>query len=332
MKCVVCSDAAFIDVRRANSNFCVEHFNAFCHRQVERAINDFAMFTKADRLLVAVSGGKDSLALWDILMQLGYNVEGLYIALGIGEYSKNSEEMTRQFAAKRGFPLHVVDLNETYEYDIPNGSRTARRSPCSACGISKRHVFDRVARDHGFDVLLTGHNLDDEAAVLFGNVLRWNVDYMARQMPVLPPGDGFPKKAKPLVRLAERDTAAYCISNGIDYVVEECPMAGGNRHIGYKEALNEIELASPGSKTAFYFEFLAKAQQLLSDGIQKAAGDSQVLGRCTVCGSPAGSEICAFCRLVDRAGGVPLEEGEVVGLTLRNQRGETLSVSPSADG
>lgn len=332
MKCTVCGDSALVDVRRANANFCHDHFNAFTHRQVERAIKDFAMFTHSDKLLVAVSGGKDSLALWHILDELNYDVTGLYIALGIGDYSTASEEFTRNFAAERDLKLHVVDLQEAYDYDIPTGSRAAKRSPCSACGISKRHVFDRVARDHGFDVLLTGHNLDDEAAVLFGNVLRWNVDYLARQLPVLPAGDGFPKKVKPLVRLAERDTAAYCILNGIDYVVDECPMAGGNRHIGYKESLNEIELASPGSKTAFYFEFLDKAQHLLATGLQGDGDNDNGIGVCTVCGSPAGSEICSFCRLVHRAGGVPVQEAEVVALSLRNQRGETISISPSLDG
>ena len=76
---------------------------------------------------------------------------------------------------------------------------------------------------------------------------------------MLPARDGFPRKVKPLVRLAERETAAYCVLRGIDYLVEECPMAAGNRHLGYKEALNAIEAASPGAKHDFYFGFLDRA-------------------------------------------------------------------------
>ena len=75
---------------------------------------------------------------------------------------------------------------------------------------------------------------------------------------MLPARDGFPRKVKPLVRLAERETAAYCILRGIDYEVEECPMAVGNKHLGYKEALNAIEATSPGSKQQFYFGFLER--------------------------------------------------------------------------
>ena len=59
-------------------------------------------------------------------------------------------------------------------------------APCGACGLSKRHLFNQVALDHGYDVVATGHNLDDEAAVLLGNVLQWEVGYLGRQYPVLP--------------------------------------------------------------------------------------------------------------------------------------------------
>src|SRR4029079_2227398 len=101
--------------------------------------------------------------------------------------------------------------------------------------------------------VVTGHNLDDEAAVLFGNVLHWQTEYLGRQHPVLPAPHGFPRKGKPLVRLGEREMAAYCIVTGIDYIVEECPMAAGNKHLGYKAALNDIEGPSPGSKWTFSF-------------------------------------------------------------------------------
>lgn len=306
MKCRVCRGPAVVDVRRANANFCQEHFSAFCTEQVRRAIAEFDMLEEGDRVLVAVSGGKDSLAVWDLLLRLGYAADGLYIGLGIGDYSDVSGEHARRFADERGLHLVEIDLPAEYGYDIPNGARAARRAPCSACGTSKRHLFDAAALDGGYDVLVTGHNLDDEAAVLFGNTLRWQTEYLARQMPVLPGGNGFPKKVKPLVRLSERDTAAYCILNGIDYLVEECPMSAGNKHLGYKDALNEIEVRSPGTKSDFYFSFLRRAAALFRDA---AAADDELgeLGACTRCGAPSGAEVCAFCRLVEKATAQPVE-------------------------
>ena len=300
MKCTVCREPAVIDLRRHNSNFCADHFTRFCRDQVQKAIDEFGMIERTDRTLVAVSGGKDSLAVWDILLELGYQADGLYIGLGIGDYSDTSKEYARTFAADRGATLVEVDLPDEYGYDIPEGARAARRAPCSACGLTKRHLFDRAALDGGYDVLVTGHNLDDEAAVLFGNVLRWQTEYLGRQHPVLPARDGFPKKVKPLVRLGEREMAAYCIVAGIAYIVDECPMAAGNKHLGYKAALNEIELASPGSKADFYLGFLRNAAERFQG---EAAEQREQLGNCDRCGAPSPSEVCAFCRLVERAGG-----------------------------
>ncbi len=196
MKCRVCKEPAVIDVRRHNANFCVEHFLRLCRDQVTKAIDQFDMLQRGDRVLVAVSGGKDSLALWDLLLDLGYEVDGLYVGLGIGDYSDSSATYARAFAEERDLRLVEVDLRETHGYDIPTGARSARRAPCSVCGISKRHVFDQAALDGGYDALATGHNLDDEAAVLFGNVLRWETEYLARQQPVLPARDGLPPEGE----------------------------------------------------------------------------------------------------------------------------------------
>jgi tRNA-5-methyluridine54 2-sulfurtransferase len=297
VKCRTCRGPAVIDVPRHNANFCAEHFVVHVREQVRRTIDAHRMLSPGDRVLVAVSGGKDSLAAWDVLVDLGYDVDGLYVGLGIGSYSDASGEHARRFADERGLKLVEVDLREEHGFDVPSAAAATRRVPCSACGLSKRHLFDKAAVDGGYDVVATGHNLDDEAAVLFGNVLRWQVEYLGRQQPVLEARGGFPRKVKPLVRLAERETAAYCVLRGIDYQVEECPMAAGNRHLGFKEALNALEARSPGTKAAFYLEFLDKAAHLF-----RSEEDRDALGTCSRCGAPASSDVCAFCRLVDRAG------------------------------
>jgi tRNA-5-methyluridine54 2-sulfurtransferase len=312
-KCRVCREPAIIDLPRHNANFCAEHLLQLCRRQVEKAIADHDMLDRDDRILVAVSGGKDSLAIWDILLELGYRADGLYIGLGIGDYSDESGGYAQRFADERGLTLRTIDLRGEYGYDVPTAAKVTKRVPCSACGMSKRHLFDEAAREGGYDVVVTGHNLDDEAAVLFGNALRWDVEYLARQLPVLPARDGFPKKVKPLVRLTEREMAAWCIVRGIDYQVEECPMAVGNKHLGYKEALNSIERQSPGSKSAFYLNFIERMAPILASHSRAAAGE---LVACSSCGAPTtepdsgDAPVCGFCRLRGRVAGhepVPVE-------------------------
>jgi uncharacterized protein (TIGR00269 family) len=305
----VCRRPAIIDLPRHNANFCADHLLQLCRRQVEKAIADHAMLAPDDRVLVAVSGGKDSLAVWDILTELGYRADGVYLGLGIGDYSGESADYAERYAAGRGLTLRTIDLREDYGYDIPTAAHATRRVPCSACGLSKRHLFDEAARDGGYDVVVTGHNLDDEAAVLFGNTLRWDIEYLSRQLPVLPARDGFPKKVKPLMRLTERETAAWCIVRGIDYQVEECPMAAGNKHLAYKAALNAIERESPGAKAAFYLNFVERMAPLLADASQAAAGG---LRACDRCGAPTTGDVCAFCALRERVAGRPRVGVDVV--------------------
>jgi uncharacterized protein (TIGR00269 family) len=298
VKCRVCRGPAAIEVRRHNAAFCPEHFLHHCREQVRRAIKEHDMLQPGERVLVAVSGGKDSLALWDLLAALGYDADGLYLGLGIGDYSDRSGAAARAYAEYRGRKLHEVDLATDYGYDIPGAAAATHRAPCGACGLSKRHLFNAIAIERGYDVVATGHNLDDEAAVLLGNVMRWEPGYLGRQHPVLPASPGFARKVKPLFRLGEREMAAYCVLEGIDYIVEECPMAEGNRHLGYKEVLTALEERSPGTKAAFLFGFLDRAQPRFADGARE---EREGLQECTVCGSPTTGEICAFCRLRERA-------------------------------
>jgi tRNA-5-methyluridine54 2-sulfurtransferase len=306
-KCRVCRQPAIIDLPRHNANFCAEHFIDMCRRQVIKAIEHHDMLTTHDKVLVAVSGGKDSLAVWDMLIELGYQADGLYVGLGIGDYSDVSGDYARAFANARGLRLIEISLRGEYGYDIPTAAKATRRVPCSACGLSKRHLFDKAAIDGGYTVLVTGHNLDDEAAVLLGNTMRWEIDYLARQLPVLEARDGFPKKVKPLVRLTERETAAWCVVRGIDYLVDECPIAAGNKHLEHKATLNEIEARSPGSKAAFYLNFIERMAPLLADHHRD---DQATLGQCAECGAPTSGDVCAFCRLVTTASAhrpVPVE-------------------------
>lgn len=300
MKCKVCKAPAAIEIRRHHAVFCKEHFFGHIVRQVERTIHDYDMMQPGERLLLGVSGGKDSLALWDILTDLGYDVDGVYIELGIGGeagYSSNSLQLAEQYAKNRDLDLRVVDLAEEYGYTIPEAASETRRVACSVCGLSKRYVLNRAALDGGYDVLVMGHNLDDEAAVLMANTLTWNVEYIGRQRPVLPATrQGLVRKVKPLLRIAERESAAYCVLKAIEYEVDECPMVGGNTGIRIKEWLNVLEAQRPGTKQRFLFGFLDRASEQFATAHQEQVQ----LQECGRCGQPTTGEECAFCRLAER--------------------------------
>ncbi|MBI5197080.1 MAG: adenine nucleotide alpha hydrolase family protein [Nitrospirae bacterium] len=296
MRCKKCQSKAIIKIPRHHAAFCKACFFAYFQNQVERAISEWRMFSQNDKILVAVSGGKDSLALWDVLLDMGYRAEGLYVHLGIGDYSGESRGKAEVFAVKRGVPLRVADLPSDYSGGIPEIAEDSSRSPCSACGTVKRYLFNRIATEAGYDVVATGHNLDDEASRLFGNLLQWQTDYLAQQLPVLPASHPkLTRKVKPLFRLAEREIAAYAFLKGIDYIVEECPMSVGAKQLVYKELLNRLEEESPGSKQTFYWKFLKDGYPVF-----EKAETGVSLRECSSCGQVTTGEVCSFCRLTGK--------------------------------
>ncbi|MGE5620497.1 MAG: TIGR00269 family protein [Sphingomonadaceae bacterium] len=293
MRCTRCGGEAWIELRRHNAAYCDRCFLHAFEEQVGRAIHRERMFAPEDRVLVAVSGGKDSLALWDVLQRLGYRASGLHLDLGIEGYSAVSRRKVEAFASERGLELIVVDYREELGGGVDSLYRKVRRNPCSACGLSKRHFFNRVALERGFDVVATGHNLDDEAASLLGNLLHWRVGYLSRQSPVMESTHPhMVRKVKPLFRLTERETAAYAILRGIDYVVDECPLSEGARSLLYKEILNRLEAESPGAKHSFLFGYLERGRSAFRE-----AGETVHLRECELCGQPTTEPLCAFCRM-----------------------------------
>ena len=302
-KCRICGNKAIIYMPHHRLALCKEHFVEWFERYTERTIKEFKMFTKKDRILVAISGGKDSLSLWHVLRKLGYEADGLYIDLGIGEYSKKSKEKVERFAQRINARVIVVDLKEELA-TIPELKEITSREACSVCGLVKRYNFNKVAKEHGYNVVATGHNLDDEASALFANVLNWNEKYLGRKYPVLEEEEGFVRKVKPFCKFTEKETALYALLNGIDYIEEECPFSEDATFIFYKKILNEIEEKIPGTKLRFYLDYLRKIYPKFRKPEEK-----KELKPCKVCGEPTMGEICPVCRMRERIKEKSLKEG-----------------------
>ncbi len=295
MKCRKCGGTAILELRRHNAAFCAPDYLEFFRNQVREAIRKYRMFERDEPVLVAVSGGKDSLALWDVLIDEGYRTTGLYLDLGIFDYSIESKAKCETFAAARGVPLLVTSVAVEVGAPIPVVKDVTRRPPCSGCGLSKRYLMNRVALEHRMAVVATGHNLDDEAATLFGSVLHWQTEALARQSPALAATHAkLVRRVKPLYRLSERETAAYAFLRKIDYIVDECPFAKGATSIAHKETLNRMEDASPGAKHNFLFGFFDKARPAFE------RAETVTLNECARCGQVTTGTVCAFCKLADQ--------------------------------
>lgn len=300
MKCTRCKAPAVVSLPSHNSGFCGDCFQDFFTGQVEKGIRRQKLFTHDDRILVALSGGKDSLALVYELDRLGYRVTGLHIDLGIPGSSEPARQAVEKFCTSHDIALIVKEM-KAEGLAIPLVKARLKRPVCSACGKIKRHFFNRVALEQDFTVLATGHNLDDEVARLFSNTLRWDVAYLSDQGPALEAeegtGDelgGFARKVKPLWRLTEYETANYAFLRGIDYHFAPCPYSRGASFTFYKTLWADLEEEMPGRKLDFYQGFLERGRPVFSTA---AAKDAAELKPCAECGMPTSQDLCGVCRI-----------------------------------
>src|SRR5260370_37617023 len=153
MKCRKCGAGAVIELPRHNAAFCAPDFKEFFRKQVAEAIRKHKMFTADEPILVAVSGGKDSLALWDVLIETGYRTAGLYLDLGIFEYSVESKSKCEAFAASRGQKLIVESVAERVGARIPEVQEASGRPRAPASALGTASLMNRAAVDHGYPVV-----------------------------------------------------------------------------------------------------------------------------------------------------------------------------------
>ncbi|AXI25095.1 TIGR00269 family protein [Methanofervidicoccus sp. A16] len=289
MKCKFCKGEVYIKLHHPKMYLCREHFIEYFERKVRRTIDRYKLLKEDERILVALSGGKDSAVLSYVLKKLNYPIQCLYINLGIGKYSDRCEEYAKKQCEVIDAPLHVVRIRELLGAGV--GELRTSRPTCSYCGTTKRYISNKFAYDNNFDVVVTGHNLDDEASFIFGNILNWSTQYLAKQGPILPGEGKFVKRVKPLYEITEREIVAYASAVGIEYVTDKCPYSKGAITLKYKEVINQLEEMRPGTKIKFVRGFLKK--RCLFEG-EVERGE---IKECKVCDMPSGGEVCSFCRI-----------------------------------
>lgn len=276
----------------------------FIKRQVEKAIKKFGMLQPGQKVVAAISGGKDSLALWKILVDLGYDVVGLHMTLDLGPFSERSLEASQAMARRMDSELIVRSMPELTGWPLLDIVRASRRQFCSVCGTLKRYFLNRLCLELGADTLATGHHLDDEAGRLLGNMIRGYQHHLDGQWPVLEGmngGDGggeggdkggLVRKVKPLCRLSGSELKSFAKSQDLPAAYGKCPRSKGATLPFYQEAMNLLEDRMPGTKRDLYFGFLRR-----KDGPPPAP---QPGGTCSSCGAPSHQEVCGACGLLAR--------------------------------
>ncbi len=288
MKCKKCGRRAVVNLKAYGIALCEKCYPEFYRNLVKRSIKRFRILKPEERVLVAVSGGKDSSAMAAVLKELGYEVELLYIDLGIEKYSEESERVVKELSSYLDLNLNVVRLKD-YGFTVDEVARRMRRKTCSACGTSKRYIMNKFAREGGFDVVATGHTAEDIVSFYIKNVAG-GVKLWAEKL--MPRNDPFDEKivarAKPLFEMSEKENMLYAIIENIPYTPMECPHAPTPE---WKEIVYDIERKKPG----FVKNFVR--------GLVRPPEEFEEIKYCRICGEVASGDVCAFCRLRERLSG-----------------------------
>lgn len=276
-----------------------DHSSVVCEfeRVVADTIRDYRLMLPGDRVLVAVSGGKDSTALLYVLKKLGFDVEAVTVDVEIGCYTQENLRNIQSFCASQGVPLHVVSYREhfggsvCYVKSVLDGKGHSFTS-CTLCGVPRRYLINRVARELGFSKVALGHNLDDEAQVVLMNLLRNRMDLLARSGP-LPGGARDPRlvpRIKPLYFVPERMVADYSRAMGFPVHYGRCPCsADASRNI----VREFLECSDAAVSRRVVSGLLSRLPALRSASI------GTPVGSCERCGEPASGAACRTCQLLD---------------------------------
>ena len=293
-KCTRCREYPNIRLASHHTILCSSCFLHYFRTAVQRAMKKFRI-KKDQPILIAVSGGKDSLALWAVLSELGYSVKGIHLNLGIGDFSGASVEAIEKFAADRQLTWSEYSVETALGFTLPEIRKRTRRAICSVCGTIKRQLINRLTINEGFLNLAMGHNLDDEAGRLLGNMVRHRTQYLEKQYPYLPSTHPrLPAKLKPLYRLEAHEIRTYCKLMHIAPLEMKCPFSRGATSHLFKEALSFLEHKMPGTKRDFLFTYVNR---------RKPPQPESPYQVCRECGEPSYGNLCSVCNILGRVSG-----------------------------
>ena len=170
MVCKKCSEKPVIKLTNSNIKLCKSCFIKYFERKAVKTINKYKLIEKEDNVIVAVSGGKDSLSLLHLLDKYSkkrnnnFLVAALLIDEGIKNYRDISIEDAKRFCKERKIKLHIASYKDETGKTLDDIKRKFKDTiACSMCGVMRRYLLNKSSRELKADKLATGHNLDDEA-------------------------------------------------------------------------------------------------------------------------------------------------------------------------
>lgn len=299
MPCKNCKEKPVIKLPNSNISLCKTHFNRYFEKKVRKCIRMYKLIDKKDKVLIALSGGKDSLSLTYILSNILKPTKIKLEALIIDEGSRKEEvKAAEKLCKKLKIKLHKTTYKKEFGFTLFDIAEKLKGVPCATCGTLRRSLINKKARELKADKLATGHNLDDEAQSIIMNQFKANMPLSARLGPLTGVNDDpkFVRRIKPLYFLTEFETETFARVNELAPGKKICPFRCGSFRKSVMIMLDDFEKKYPGIKHGVIRSFLEILPSL------KKHYSSVKLKYCKTCGEPCSQPdgICQSCKIIKK--------------------------------
>jgi uncharacterized protein (TIGR00269 family) len=252
-----------------------------------------------DHVAVALSGGKDSLTLLNLLVKLEgrfprTTITAVSVDEGIDGYRGEALELARKACDRLGVRQVVVSYRELFGITTDEiAGMKLGQTPCSYCGVFRRKTINKAAAMVGATKIATAHNLDDEVQTILLNMLHGDPVRIVRSGPVLrDPRGKFLPRIKPLGEIPEKEIVLYAYLTGTEFQSITCPHGHEALRNDIRSFLNQMDLKHPGSK----FTLQKSAERLRT--LLAAETPLAELQECERCGDPTPHELCEACLML----------------------------------
>ena len=296
VKCSRCKNNSVHHRAYSGEKLCGDHFKASIIEKTRKTISSYNMMKHGDTLAVAVSGGKDSLSLLDVLSKLtsrhGEKIIVVTVDEGIKEYREEAVKLSSDMVSNLGLRQEIVSFKSLFGFTLDEAlelRKDQKISACSVCGILRRRAIDLAAKKVGADVVATGHNLDDFVQTYFINLTSGDMGRLEFLSPFFESQIDLPRRVKPFIEIYEEEIAFYAFLADIPFQRIPCPYMNEGIRTEIRSFLNKLERSHPGIKYNTY----GTALKLLS-----STHPSRKRRKCERCGYPSSNNICLSCKTI----------------------------------
>ena len=296
MKCDRCENQAAYTRKYSGQKLCSQCFSNSIVRKTAKTISKYNMIKYDDLVAVAVSGGKDSLALLKIIHEMAsthhFKIIVITIDEGIAGYRNEALEIVEKFCSELNVKHKVYSYKDLFELTLDEAlelRENKKTSSCSICGTLRRRAIDYAAKDVGANVIATGHNLDDTLQTFVINMLSGDTTKIGWMDPDT--SKNSLRKIKPFCEIYESEIVFYAFTNNLPFQSEPCPHMNEGIRTEIREFLNSLETQHSGIKNNLYQSILK-----ISQIVKKSNTKQKTI--CEKCGNECTGNVCSVCSIV----------------------------------